>query len=115
MWWTFQAREKKMETVDKTESAIAKPSPRRPRKFHVPCVGQLLGRSSDLQASYWLALPNPWPDQCVIEPSFLLTAAGQFRIFIGFPFHPDAFATGHREVRTTIYSIAKSVNPNLWG
>jgi hypothetical protein len=31
------------------------------------------------------------------ERSFLLTAAGQFRILTGFPFNPD-LAIGHREV-----------------
>ena len=33
----------------------------------------------------------------ISERSFLLTAAGQFRIHTGFPFHPD-LAIGHREV-----------------
>ncbi len=57
----------------------------------MPAWGMLLGRSSDLQAKpYQLQLPNPWPDQCLcLEPSFLLTAAGQFRFFTGFPFQPS--------------------------
>ena len=33
----------------------------------------------------------------VLERSFLLTAAGQFRIFAGFPFQPD-LSIEHREV-----------------
>jgi len=33
----------------------------------------------------------------MLERSFLLTAAGQFRSLTGFPFKPD-LATGHREV-----------------
>ena len=38
-------------------------------------------------------------DQCFLEErSFLLTAAGQFRILAGFPFQPD-LAIGHREVK----------------
>jgi hypothetical protein len=57
-------------------------------------IGMTLGRSSDLQAAYLLRLPSsssvhgwtrispvPWS-----ECSFLLTAAGQFRICAGFPF-----------------------------
>jgi hypothetical protein len=33
----------------------------------------------------------------MLELSFLLTAAGQFRIYTGFPFNPD-LAIRHREV-----------------
>ncbi len=29
------------------------------------------GRSSDLQASYWLQLPSPWPDQCFNKGAFV--------------------------------------------
>jgi len=48
------------------------------------------GRSSDLQAAYLLQLPSSWLNQCFcLELSFLLTAAGQFRIYTGFPFKPE--------------------------
>ena len=56
----------------------------------MPVVGTLFGRSSDLQATYLLQLPSsmaepvPWS-----ERSFLLTAAGQFRILTGFPLESD--------------------------
>jgi hypothetical protein len=49
----------------------------------------------------------------MIECSFLLTAAGQFRISTGFPFHPIIQATGHREARATIYRTKDQVNHNL--
>jgi hypothetical protein len=54
-------------------------------------------------AGYLLAqLPSSWLNQCLIsERSFLLTAAGQFRIHTGFPFQPN-LAIGHREV-TRLY------------
>jgi hypothetical protein len=50
-------------------------------------------------AGYLLAPASQYMAEPVLlsECSFLLTAAGQFRILTGFPFHPD-LATGHREV-----------------
>jgi hypothetical protein len=44
------------------------------------------GRSSDSQDDLLAGLPGP-DTQCPIRLSYLLTAAGQFRIFTGFPFH----------------------------
>jgi len=65
-------------------------SPRRRSEF-------LHGRSSDSQAAYLPQLPSPWPDQCFpLGRSFLLTAAGQFRILTGFPFQPG-HELGNRE------------------
>jgi hypothetical protein len=57
-------------------------------------IGMTFGRSSDLQAAYWLQLPSlvfvhGWTrigQVLMLERSFLLTAAGQFRICAGFPF-----------------------------
>lgn len=54
----------------------------------MPVPSMLSGRSSDLQASYSLLLPSSGLNQCFLELSFLLTAAGQFRILAGFPFSP---------------------------
>ena len=50
-------------------------------------------------AGYLLAPASQYMAEPVLmsERSFLLTAAGQFRILTGFPFNPD-LATGHREV-----------------
>jgi len=45
------------------------------------------GRSSDLQVDLLAGLPRH-DTQCRDRLSYLLTAAGQFRIFTGFPFHP---------------------------
>src|SRR5580700_1884477 len=48
------------------------------------------GRSSDSAGSNLLAgLPGSSRSQCHLGLSYLLTAAGQFRIFTGFPFHPE--------------------------
>ena len=68
------------------------------------------GRSSDLQAAYLLQLPS----RCVVlggttgfgqcfdsERSFLLTAAGQSRMFAGFPFQVNVCASPP-EARLTI-------------
>ena len=45
------------------------------------------GRSSDSAGSTLLArLPKALPLQCHLGLSYLLTAAGQFRILTGFPF-----------------------------
>jgi hypothetical protein len=64
----------------------------------LPVRAAILGRSSDLQAAYWLQLPGSWLNQCLLsERSFLFTAAGQFRILTGFPFKPD-LAIRHREL-----------------
>lgn len=59
------------------------------------CLG---GRSSDLQAAYLLQLPGSWLNQCFEwERSFLLTAAGQFRILTGFPSSScDCVARNHK-------------------
>ena len=49
-------------------------------------------RSSDLQApdsTYSPLLPSPRRASASMRLSFLLTAAGQFRIFTGFPLGPD--------------------------
>ena len=46
------------------------------------------GRSSDFAGSNLIAgLPRPRRVQCHLGLSYLLTAAGQFRNFTGFPFH----------------------------
>jgi hypothetical protein len=50
-----------------------------------------------------------------MERSFLHTAAGQFRIFTGFPFQIDRKPINHREAKTTIYLTYRIVNPNLLG
>jgi hypothetical protein len=60
----------------------------------MPIPGIPCGRSSDLQAPYSLSLPSSGLNQCSIELSFLLTAAGQLRIFTGFPFQPDLCGSG---------------------
>jgi hypothetical protein len=62
--------------------------------YSCPFRASLGGRSSDLQATYSLSLPSSGLNQCSIELSFLLTAAGQFRIFTGFPFQADLFGSG---------------------
>jgi len=79
-----------MRTVDWDKDPLSPAFPSKAASISCPWCGQLLGRSSDLQAPYWLALPSPRPDQCSCERSFLLTAAGQFRILTGFPFHLTA-------------------------
>jgi len=38
-------------------------------------------------STYWPDFPGAGT-QCPIRRSYLLTAAGQLRIFTGFPFHP---------------------------
>jgi len=50
-------------------------------------------------AGYLLAPASQFMAEPVLmsERSFLLTAAGQFRIYTGFPFNPD-LAIRHREV-----------------
>jgi hypothetical protein len=63
----------------------------------MPVMDTALGRSSDSQAPYLLRLPSSWLNQCLwSELSFLLTAAGQFRIFTGFPFQ-SARKSRHRK------------------
>ena len=47
----------------------------------------LRGRSSDLQAAYLPGFPELQSKPVPFGLSFLLTAAGQFRILTGFPFH----------------------------
>jgi hypothetical protein len=61
-------------------------------------MSKLFGRSSDF-AGYLLAPASQSMTEPVLlsERSFLLTAAGQFRILAGFPFKPD-FAIRHRKV-----------------
>ena len=80
-------------TWPKTARHITRPSPR--RRVQLPCLsGMSFGRSSDLQAAYLLRLPRSisvhgWTEISPVpwsERSFLLTAAGQFRICAGFPF-----------------------------
>ena len=64
----------------------------------MPYAGALCGRSSDLQAAYLLQLPSSMAEPVLMsERSFLLTAAGQFRILTGFPFKPDP-TIRHRKV-----------------
>ena len=94
--------------------AITRPSPRR-RVRPCPVWARLLGRSSDLQAPYLLQLPSSWLNQCLISRrSFLLTAAGQFRIHTGFPFQPN-LAIGHREVKPTLSrALCKVKHNTLW-
>jgi hypothetical protein len=66
------------------------------------------GRSSDLQAAYWLGFPA-CEGQCHSERSFLLTAAGQLRICTGFPFHPPLTRRNHETERHYIsYSAARA-------
>src|ERR1700730_3450865 len=69
------------------------------------------GRSSDLQAPYLLGFPAD-VGQCWCELSFLLTAAGQFRILTGFPFHS---VPEHRTPRmmTTLYWVTRHGKPNI--
>jgi len=63
----------------------------------------LFGRSSDLQAFYLLQLPGSWLNQCFfLERSFLLTAAGQFRILTGFPFQSTRKEQTPRELQYTV-------------
>ena len=83
----------------KRYAAITRPSPRR-RVHPRPIWTWLLGRSSDLQATYWLQLPSSLNEPVLLsECSFLLTAAGQFRILTGFPFKPDLAIRHHGVVR----------------
>lgn len=50
-------------------------------------VRRLRGRSSDSQAAYSPSLPSSIEPVLIGWVSFLLTAAGQFRIHTGFPFN----------------------------
>src|SRR5579883_2310353 len=63
---------------------------KRPRHCPSPPLGGLRrtipGRSSDSQVVLLAGLPG-WSAQCQDRRSSLLTAAGQFRICTGFPFH----------------------------
>jgi hypothetical protein len=68
-----------------------------------------------LQAAYLLQLPGSSLNQCfLLERSFLLTAAGQFRTLTGFPFQPD-FAISHREVKPTLSRVQYQVKYNILG
>jgi hypothetical protein len=56
--------------------------------LHLPseASANFRGRSSDLQAAYLLPASQFMAEPVLLsERSFLLTAAGQFRIFTGFP------------------------------
>src|ERR1700748_2750801 len=62
------------------------------------------GRSSDSAGSTLLAgLPNAFRHQCHLGLSYLLTAAGQFRILTGFPFDSPC---GETMEKTTVSCAA---------
>jgi hypothetical protein len=78
--------------------------PRHPPLPSESCVihayaGMLGGRSSDSQASYSLLLPSSGLNQCLLELSFLFTAAGQFRVLTGFPIRLMGIIRHHKVPR----------------
>jgi hypothetical protein len=93
-----------------------------PRSFQVESPSGIFpdgdaGRSSGLRAprpmppSYFPPLPGPHADQCFMAGSFSLTAAGQPRIFTGFPLdrNQPATSTAHnilyRRIGVNLYVV----------
>lgn len=63
-----------------------------------------VGRSSDSRMrTYWSLLPDrplDGPVSASLRRSSPLTAAGQFRIYAGFPLHREGLRLGRRSART---------------
>lgn len=89
--------DRRVDAVSFQQTANTRPSPR--RRVHSCSRLSKSSRQVFGLAGYLLAPASQFMAEPVLlsERSFLLTAAGQFRILTGFPFNPN-LAIRHREV-----------------